>query len=51
MRGHIVDHELVRIGYGWLVSFWGVMFSHSFQTVVMLGMHVPYVLFILMPLP
>ena len=37
------------LGYGWLVSFWGVMLL--FQTVVVLGMHVPYVLFILMPVP
>ena len=35
------------LGYGWLISFWGVMLL--FQTVVVLGMHVPYVLFILMP--
>ena len=29
------------LGYGWLVPFWGVMLL--FQTVVVLGMHVPYV--------
>ena len=48
MRGHIVDHELVRI---WLVSILLGGDVFSFQTVVMLGMHVPYVLFILMPVP
>ena len=30
------------LGYCWLISFWGVM-SFYFQTVVMLGMYVPYV--------
>ena len=29
------------LGYGGLISFWGVMLL--FQTVVVLGMHVPYV--------
>ena len=30
------------LGYGWLIAFWGVMLLF-FQTVVVLGMHVPYV--------
>ena len=30
------------LGYCWLISFWGVMLLF-FQTVVMLGMSVPYV--------
>ena len=33
VHGHIVDHDL--LGYGWFVSYWGVM--SSFQTVVGMG--------------